>query len=290
VINFGQALGVSRGRPNITAELNANSLFVLDLSAVVDNVVAAVRRWLGLAGRSRWQVPASVLSGVIMSGFVVRAALAVSLLVVAASAASSEGSGQNEPGQFDFYVLSLSWSPSFCASAEERGNGRAPSMQCGARPYSFVVHGLWPQYDKGFPEYCQMPAPRLNHDIVSSILDLMPAPRLIFNEWDKHGTCSGLAPRAYFETVRKARAVVKIPPEYTGLQEALSVTPTGVEDAFAKANPGLSASGMAVECDKKRLTEIRICLSKDLQFRDCPEIARRTCRREQLLMPPLRGG
>jgi ribonuclease T2 len=242
--------------------------------------------WAGLVGKSLGQV----LLGVIMSGFVVRAALAVSLLVVAASAASSEGSGQNEPGQFDFYVLSLSWSPSFCASAEERGNGRAPTMQCGARPYSFVVHGLWPQYDKGFPEYCQVPAPRLNHDIVSSMLDLMPAPHLIFNEWDKHGTCSGLAPRAYFETVRKARAVVKIPPEYTGLQEALSVTPTGVEDAFVKANPGLSASGMAVECDKKRLTEIRICLSKDLQFRDCPEIAQRTCRREQLLMPPLRGG
>jgi ribonuclease T2 len=83
---------------------------------------------------------------------------------------------------------------------------------------------------------------------------------------------------------------VKIPPEYTELQEALSVTPAGVEDAFVKANPGLSSGGMAVECDKKRLTEIRICLSKDLQFRDCPDIARRTCRREQLLMPPLRGG
>ena len=90
---------------------------------------------------------------------------------------------------------------------------RSARQQCGARPYSFVVHGLWPQYEKGFPEFCQMPAPRLDRDIVSSMLDLMPAPRLIFNEWDKHGTCSGLTPRAYFETVRKARAVVKIPPD-----------------------------------------------------------------------------
>ena len=86
------------------------------------------------------------------------------------------------------------------------------SLQCGARPYSFVVHGLWPQYDRGFPEYCQVPAPRLNRAIVSSMLDLMPAPHLIFNEWDRHGTCSGLAPRAYFDTVRKARAIVKMPP------------------------------------------------------------------------------
>jgi ribonuclease T2 len=223
-----------------------------------------------------------------MFRFVVRAALAALLLVGAISAALTEESRQNEAGQFDFYVLSLSWSPSFCAAAAERGNGRGPALQFGARPYSFVVHGLWPQYDKGFPKYCQVPSPRLNHNIVSSMLDLMPAPHLIFNEWDKHGTCSGLAPRAYFDFVRKARAVVKIPGEYTELKEALSVTPAAVEDAFIKANPGLSSGGMAVECDKKRLTEVRICLSKELQFRDCAETARRTCRREELLMPPLR--
>src|SRR5271169_3380606 len=193
-----------------------------------------------------------------MFRFVVGAVLAASLLFAGVSAASSEGTRQNEAGQFDFYVLSLSWSPSFCAAAAERGNGRGPTLQCGARPYSFVVHGLWPQYEKGFPEYCQVPAPRLYRGIVSSMLDLMPAPHLIFNEWDKHGTCSGLAPRAYFDAVRKARAIVKIPAEYTAPQETLTVTPAAVEDAFIKANPGLPPDGMAVECDKKRLTEVRI--------------------------------
>jgi ribonuclease T2 len=182
----------------------------------------------------------------------------------------------------------LSWSPSFCAAAAEREAGGAPTLQCGERPYSFVVHGLWPQYDRGFPEFCQVPAPRLDRGIVSSMLDLMPAPRLVFNEWDKHGTCSGLAPRAYFEIVRKARAVVKIPSEYVDLQAPLSVTPAGVEDAFAKANPDLSPNSMAIGCDKKRLTEVRICLSKDLKFRDCAEITRRSCRRDQLIMPPTR--
>jgi ribonuclease T2 len=218
------------------------------------------------------------------------AALAASLLVAGASAVGSQEARQNEAGQFDFYVLSLSWSPSFCASAAERHNGGTPSMQCGARPYSFVVHGLWPQYIKGFPEYCQVPSPRLYRGIVSSMLDLMPAPHLIYNEWDKHGTCSGLAPRDYFDTVRRARAAVKIPPEYVDLKEPLSVAPAAIEEAFMKANPGLPENGFAIECDKKRLTEVRICLSKELQFRDCDEIARRSCRREQLLMPPLRGG
>ena len=217
-------------------------------------------------------------------------ALAASLLVAGASAVCSQEARQNEAGQFDFYVLSLSWSPSFCAASAERHNGGTPSLQCGARPYSFVVHGLWPQYVKGFPEYCQVPSPRLYHGIVSSMLDLMPAPRLVYNEWDKHGTCSGLAPRDYFDTVRKARAAVKIPPEYIDLKEPLSVAPAAIEEAFIKANPGLTENGFAIECDKKRLTEVRICLSKDLQFRECDEIARHSCQREQLLMPPLRGG
>ena len=168
-----------------------------------------------------------------------RAALAALVLAVAAPA-SAQDQRQNEPGQFDFYVLALSWSPSFCEAAAERGGSRNASAQCGARPYSFVVHGLWPQYTKGFPEYCQVPAPRLDRGIVSSMLDLMPAPHLIFNEWDRHGTCSGVSPRAYFETVRKARAVVKIPPDYIDLQAPLSVSPAAVGDAFIKANPGLT--------------------------------------------------
>ena len=228
-----------------------------------------------------------------MTGIASRtAAFAILLLAVALSGSQAQDRffRQHRPGQFDFYVLSLSWSPSFCAASAEREASRAASLQCGARPFSFVVHGLWPQYDKGFPEYCQVPAPRLDRGIVSSMLDLMPAPHLIFNEWDRHGTCSGFSARAYFEVVRKARAVVKIPPQYVDLQEPLNVSPAAVEDAFIKANAGLSESGIAIGCDKKRLTEVRLCLSKDLQFRDCPEIARRSCRRDELIMPPLRGG
>jgi ribonuclease T2 len=219
-----------------------------------------------------------------------RGVLALSLLTVTASFALAQDRRQNQPGQFDFYVLSLSWSPSFCAAAAERTPGRAPGLQCGTRAYSFIVHGLWPQYESGFPEYCQVPAPRLDRGIVASMLDLMPAPRLIFNEWDRHGTCSGLSPTAYFTAVRKARAVVKIPPQYIDLQEPLSVTPAAVAEAFVKANPSLPQNGIAIGCDNKRLREVRICLSKDLQFRDCDEIARRGCPRDQLVMPPLRGG
>ncbi|MDA9544177.1 ribonuclease T [Bradyrhizobium sp. CCBAU 45321] len=209
-------------------------------------------------------------------------------LATLAGGAKAQDKRQNAPGEFDFYVLALSWSPSFCEEAAERG-GRS-QMQCSGRPYAFVVHGLWPQYENGFPEYCQRPAPRLNRNIVSSMLDLMPAPGLIFNEWDKHGTCSGLEGRGYFEMIRKARAAIKIPPEYLDLAQAKTVAPAEVEEAFIKANPGLSSAAVSVTCNRTRLSEVRICLSKDLQFRACDEIERRACRRDQVTMPPIRGG
>ena len=196
---------------------------------------------------------------------------------------------QNEPGQFDFYVLSLSWSPSYCAANAERPF-RRPDPQCGPRPYSFVVHGMWPQYDRGFPEFCQVPAPRLSRNIVGAMLDLMPSPRLIYHEWDRHGTCSGLSQSAYFDTIRKARAVVKIPRQYLELRSPLTVTPDEVEDAFVAANPGMTREGISVTCGGRRLDEVHICLSRTLQFRDCPEVERRSCRRDRLLMPPVRGG
>src|SRR5713101_6652675 len=189
------------------------------------------------------------------------AAVALSLGVTAASAQDTR---QNEPGKFDFYVLALSWSPSFCEAAGDRAQGQP---ECGARPYSFVVHGLWPQYEKGFPEYCQVPAPRLDRNIISSMLDVMPAPRLIFREWDRHGVCSGLPARAYFETIRKARAMVKIPNDFLDLNQPRTVTPGEVEDAFIAADPGLAHDGIAIGRDAKRLNEVRICLSKDLKFR-----------------------
>src|SRR5690349_15530936 len=220
--------------------------------------------------------------------------LAVSLIFLLGPAflapAQAQDSRQNAPGEFDFYVLALSWSPSFCEAAAERGNSGRSQAQCGERPFSFVVHGLWPQYDRGYPEYCEQPSPRLPRNIMVSMLDLMPAPGLIYNEWDKHGTCSGLPAKAYFETIRKARAVIKIPEEFLSLPDTRTVAPAAVEDAFIKANPGLTNAGVAVTCNRTRLSEVRICLSKELQFRACDEVDHQACRRDEVTMPPVRGG
>src|SRR6201989_1714691 len=114
--------------------------------------------------------------------FISRSLIALGLLATAASSAPAQDRRQNTPGEFDFYVLSLSWSPSFCEAASDRGNsGRNQQIKCGGRPCSLPVHGLWPQYEPGFPNYCQQPSPRLDRNIMSSRLDVMPAPGLIFN-------------------------------------------------------------------------------------------------------------
>jgi ribonuclease T2 len=216
------------------------------------------------------------------------AALAFSFVIVVAVVAFAEDAAP-QPRPFDFYVLALSWSPSYCASARERAPDRKPSLQCSGRPYAFVVHGLWPQFSQGFPSYCRQPAPRLNGALVGGMLDLMPSRPLIYYEWRRHGTCSGLNAQAYFDTMRKARAAVTIPSAYRAPAARLEVTPAQVAADFVKANPGLPPGAFAVVCNKTRLTEVRLCMGKDLAFRDCAAIARRSCKRSRIVMPAVRG-
>lgn len=206
-------------------------------------------------------------------------AFAITLGAVSASA-------QDRAGDFDFYVLSLSWSPSYC----EAEGGDRDTLQCGGgQPFSFVVHGLWPQYERGYPEFCR-PAyddqPR--RDDVDAILDVMPAPGLVRYQWRKHGSCSGLPAEDYLDLVRAAYARIVIPPALKSLEHHVTVNPDAVESAFRAANPGLDAGEVAVICDDRRLREVRICLTKDLEFTDCPEVDRRDCSRSQVVMPPVR--
>ena len=55
------------------------------------------------------------------------------------------------------------------------------------------------------------------------------------------------------------------------------MAPDELEDAFITINPGLRPT-ISVTCSR-RLNEVRVCMSKDLEFRACDEIDRRACRR-----------
>lgn len=192
----------------------------------------------------------------------------------------------NTPGAFDFYVLSLSWSPSYCEAEGKKADRR----QCDSgRPYAFVVHGLWPQYERGWPEFCRSDEGWLPRRQVDAMLDIMPDPGLVVHEWKKHGTCSGLTQKGYFSSLRSAYERVVVPPEFRALEGYRMTSPGEVEKAFLAANPRLSPEMIAVTCDTRRLREVQICMDRQFGFRACPSLDRRTsCRAGRIVMPPVR--
>ena len=186
---------------------------------------------------------------------------------------------------FDFYVLSLSWSPSFCAGPE----GDRNPQQCGrSKDFGLIVHGLWPQNEKGYPEFCaSRDSDRVPDALGRSMFDIMPSMGLIGHEWRKHGSCSGLSQRDYFATVRSAWNSVTIPSALKDARQPIAMSPAAIETAFTAVNPGLSPRAMAVTCDGGKLEEIRICLSRDLSFRDCPAVDRQACSARSISLPPV---
>lgn len=187
---------------------------------------------------------------------------------------------------FDFWVLALSWSPTHCEDPDMAARDR---MQCaGPRPFGFVVHGLWPQYERGYPRLCESAERGPTAPEVSAMLDLMPARPLVRNQWERHGTCSGLSATDYFAEVRAAAARVAIPDGWAQRQAWTSVSPQEVERAFIAANPGLRADGVAVQARGRRLREVRVCLARDLSFRACPEVDAGGASGGALRVPPMR--
>jgi ribonuclease T2 len=185
---------------------------------------------------------------------------------------------------FDFYVLSLSWSPHYCALK----NGTGDPQQCrSSKPFGFIVHGLWPQYERGYPESCAIRAEPTREEI-GSVTDLTPSPGLVRYEWKKHGTCSGLTPPDYFKVMRKAREIINIPPQLNSVPRAIALSASQIENAFVQSNPSLTAQAIAVDCDRQKLAEVRICLTKSLEFRTCPEVDRAGCRAQSISIEPIK--
>ena len=205
--------------------------------------------------------------------------------MLAIEIAQAPGAAANTPGSFDFYVFSLSWSPSFCETpAAERARGQC---ETGAN-LGFVVHGLWPQYARGFPSDCS-PAGRVPSRIaLEGARDLYPSEGLARHEWAKHGTCSGKSPTDYFADVRRARDTVAIPVPFATANETQTWAPIDIMRAFIGANPRLRPGMLGVTCQNGELQEVRICFSKDLrEFQNCPEISRQGCRSGEISVPPL---
>ena len=196
--------------------------------------------------------------------------------------ASGAANAQSRSGNFDFYVLALSWSPSFCA-LEGREKGRE---QCDGPAKGFVLHGLWPQYERGFPSNCEHPFRNAPNSVIQQIRGLFPEDGLARHQWRKHGTCSGQPPAAYFAEVRRAVEKVKIPDGFNEAKEGGRVNPRDIERKFIEANQGLRPGMLATTCVRGMLQEVRVCLSKDLRsFQMGPDVVRSGCRAQSVNAP-----
>jgi len=206
----------------------------------------------------------------------------ICLLVFCGAAARAEG---ERAGDFDYYVLALSWTPTWCALEGDRRE----SAQCDrGRGYGFTLHGLWPQHERGWPSDCRTSERPATRRQTADMVDIMGSSGLAFHQWRKHGTCSGLSAGRYFETSRAAYEAVNRPALIRDLGREVTLPARVIEEAFLEANPQLGADGVTITCKSGRVQEVRICLTKDLEPRRCGSDVIRDCTLSDALLSPMR--
>jgi ribonuclease T2 len=209
----------------------------------------------------------------------------VLLVTLAAGQAHAQRGG--EPGRFDYYVLVLGWTPSYCAMEGKQRRDR----QCAAeRPHAFTLHGLWPQNVKGWPEDCRTRKRAwVSQSVIDDLRDVMPSKNLIIHEYRTHGTCSGLEPAQYFGLARDLYQRVSIPPRFSGVERGLDLTEAEIEAEFLKSNAWLKPNMIVVSCRRQNLLDVRICFGRDLFPKPCgSNEERRVCRAGRINVPAAR--
>lgn len=216
------------------------------------------------------------------TGFMPWLVLAVALAIAPLAQARNERRHDDSvAGVFDYYLLALSWSPTFCLT-------HADNEQCTGKGYGFVLHGLWPQYDAGgWPQFCAGAAPMSAAERAQGST-LYVSKQLMGHEWKKHGTCTGLGAGGYFSQADKALGVVRIPPALEPSTQTQSLPARDIVDLFQKANPSLPGNAIAVRCNGPELAEVWVCMTKDLAFRACDAGVRNNCRSGDIRIPALR--
>ncbi len=207
----------------------------------------------------------------------VAALVAISL----GSAAQAEG---EKAGEFDYYVLALSWSPNWCAIEGDAKN----SPQCHTREdHGWILHGLWPQFHRGWPSYCRSSERPPSRSMTKDMADIMGTSGLAWHQWKKHGVCTGLNAADYYTLSRRAYAKVNRPPVFRKLTRTVKLPASVVEEAFLMANPDMEPDGVTVTCKAAQIQEVRICLSRSLNPVPCGQDVVRDCKKKDALFAPL---
>jgi len=207
---------------------------------------------------------------------------AVLVWVLTAGFAFAEG---ERAGEFDYYVLSLSWTPTWCAIEGDARN----SPQCDADTgFGWTLHGLWPQYETGWPSFCRSDWRNPSRSDTAAQTSLFGSGGLAWYQWNKHGRCTGLTSADYYDLSREAYDSVVRPPIFRQLDQSYRLPASVVEEAFLKTNPELEADMITVTCRDGFIQEARVCLTKELQPRECGVDVRRDCTLDGARMDAMR--
>jgi ribonuclease T2 len=191
-------------------------------------------------------------------------------------------SSDSSQATFDYYLLTLSWAPEFCAS---NPSGRT-SDECNPNKHmGLVVHGLWPQYNNGkWPQDCAS-TPPVSSATVNHMMPIMPGSSLIQHEWAKHGTCSGLSVDQYFAAIDKLYNKLNVPDDFKKPPSGATASPSDIEQKFATANQAPQGA-FRVSCPQNAFSAVEICLTKDFQYQACPDTVKE-CRASQVKVLPV---
>ncbi|GLT11861.1 ribonuclease T(2) [Sulfitobacter porphyrae] len=211
---------------------------------------------------------------------------ALALILALLCSATALRAGGERAGEFDYYVLALSWSPNWCAL---EGDARR-SPQCARDAgHGWVLHGLWPQFHRGYPAFCQTAQPPPSRGMTAAMADIMGTGGLAWHQWKKHGSCSGLSAADYYALSRQAYGTIRRPEVFQKLSRDVRLPASVVEAAFLKANPGLEPDGITITCRDGHIQEARICLSKALDPVPCGQDVVKDCRMKDALFTHMRN-
>ena len=205
-------------------------------------------------------------------------------LLLSLNAAYARAEGEPE-GEFDYFVMALSWSANWCALEGDARN----SPQCDVREdHGWILHGLWPQFHRGFPSYCQTAQRAPSRGMTADMADIMGTGGLAWHQWKKHGSCTDLSAGDYYALSRRAYAAITRPGIFRKLDHAVRIPASVVEDAFLKENPTLTRNSITITRRQGYIQEARICLSRELTPVPCGADVIKDCTLKDAIFTPMR--
>lgn len=166
---------------------------------------------------------------------------------------------------FNYFILALAWEPDYCAtSSNPDPQSCTPGMKLG-----FILHGLWPMYDEGWPSYCSTET--MSNEMIADFPGLFPTDFLYGHEWEKHGTCTGLDPQGYFLLSQEFKDSIAIPDAFLSPEEPFRMDEDSLIEAFVQVNPSFDENSFSVFCSGsgQYLSELYVCISRDGRPTEC---------------------